>query len=126
MHVCFNEGIFNISKILVFAYVVFATWHRCAFVRVSPLYKVYSEKNKSVSFQRFLFSPHFLQKQTKPRIPGVFAIVSNKLRAEEGAWSSVLGAVEHGNMLVTILFAPQSPYLSSGSTGGSLSRAHSP
>ena len=56
MHVCFNEGIFNISKILVFAYVVFATWHRCAFVRVSPLYKVYSEKNKSVSFQCFLFS----------------------------------------------------------------------
>ena len=74
----------------------------------------------------FPFFPHFLQKQTKPRIPGVFAIVSNKLRAEEGAWSSVLGAVEHGNMLVTILFAPQSPYLSSGSTGGSLSRAHSP
>lgn len=121
-YVCFNEGIFNINKILAFAYVAFTTWHRRAFVRVSPLYKVYSQKNQSVSFQQISCFPNFLQKQTKPCMPRVFAIVSNELRAEEGVWRSVLGAVGHRNMLVTKLFAPQSPYLRSGGTEGDVSR----
>ena len=73
-------------------------------------------------FNKFPAFPNFLQKQTKPCMPRVFAIVSNKLRAEEGVWRSVLGAVGHRNMLVTNLFAPQSPYLRSGGTEGAVSR----